>query len=82
MTRVHGPAGDNPTDPRRRAVGQRLRDIREQAGLTQEAVAREANLHRVFYGRVESGTANVSLSNLFNIVDALQIDIGDLFANL
>ncbi|MGH3624185.1 MAG: helix-turn-helix domain-containing protein [Sciscionella sp.] len=82
LTCVHGSASDDAADPRRQAFGQRLRGIRLRAGLTQEAVARDAGLHRVFYGRVESGTENISIDNVFKIADVLHVDVGDLFVNL
>ena len=43
---------------RRAAVGGRMRELRKQAGLTQEAVAGAAGPTRQFYLVVEAGAAD------------------------
>jgi DNA-binding XRE family transcriptional regulator len=45
---------------RRAAVGGRMRELRKQAGLTQEAVAGAAGLTRQFYLVVEAGQRTCS----------------------
>src|SRR5215472_9124563 len=78
------PASD--ADPivsaRRAAVGRRMRALRKQAGLTQEAVAEGAGLTRQFYLAVEAGQRTLSLDHVFAIADALGADARDFFAEL
>lgn len=78
------PASD--ADPmvsaRRAAVGRRMRGLRRQAGLTQEAVAEAAGLTRQFYLAVEAGQRTLSLDHVFAIADALDADPRDLFAEV
>ena len=45
-------------------VGQRVRELREARGLSQEALAFEASLDRTYVSSVERGRRNVSLSTL------------------
>jgi transcriptional regulator with XRE-family HTH domain len=67
---------------RRAAVGRRMRELRKQAGLTQEAAAEAAGLTRQFYLAVEAGQRTLSLDNVFAIADALGADPRDLFTEL
>lgn len=64
---------------RRVAVGRRIRDLREQARISQAAAAEAAGLSRPFYVGVEAGQRNVSLDNLFAIADALGVDASAFF---
>ncbi|WP_189243672.1 helix-turn-helix domain-containing protein [Planobispora rosea] len=79
----------SPIDPhadavvlRRQAFGRRLRALREEAKLTQAAVAAAAGLDRSFYVGVEAGKRNISLDNVFAIADALGVPVEALFAGL
>ncbi|TVY02161.1 helix-turn-helix domain-containing protein [Cohnella terricola] len=62
-----------------RAVGQRLRDIRKQTGLSQEELGEKAGFHFSYIGGVERGEKNISLLNLQKIADALEVHIYDFF---
>ena len=52
-------------------VAKRLRDIREQMQLTQQAVARRASMPQSVIARIESGAHSVSLDTLNKVVHAL-----------
>jgi len=74
-----------PQDPipesvlrRRRAVGLRIREAREQAGMTQERLAERADLDRVTVVRIETGVASPRLDHLFLIADALGVPLRHL----
>lgn len=60
------------------AFGQRVRDQRERLGLSQDALAERAGLHRTFVGSVERGERNVSLDNIHAIAVALGVPAGEL----
>lgn len=55
-----------------------IKRIREQKGLTQEALARKAKLHRVSVARIESQTMGPSLATLDRIAKALGVPVGEL----
>src|SRR6202022_1339728 len=76
------PEADPMVRARRAAVGGRMRELRKQAGLTQEAVAGAAGLIRQFYLVVEAGQRTLSLDNVFPIADALSADPRELSTEL
>ncbi|MEK7668201.1 MAG: helix-turn-helix transcriptional regulator [Gemmatimonadota bacterium] len=62
--------------------GQRLRQLRAQAALSQEALAQRAGIHRTYLSGIERGTRNPSLHNLFRIARALGTTLSDLTREL
>ena len=65
---------------RRRAFGERVRELRRVRGLSQEALAEHAGLHRTYVGSVERGERNISLDNIHALADALEVAAPDLLA--
>ncbi|MGA0566477.1 helix-turn-helix domain-containing protein [Rathayibacter sp. KR2-224] len=63
-------------------VGERLRGIRTELGLSQEEVAYLADIHPTNYGKIERGRANPSLSTVIRIATALDTDAGELITGL
>lgn len=59
--------------------GARIREIRKQKQLSQEALALGCALDRTYIGGVERGERNISLINIYKIADALKIAPGLLF---
>ncbi|MDE0145095.1 MAG: helix-turn-helix transcriptional regulator [Nitrospira sp.] len=59
--------------------GARLREIRRQKGLSQEALASACDLDRTYIGGVERGERNISLINIHRLAQALDVEAGDLF---
>ena len=53
--------------------GQRLREQRQNQGLTMEQLAEKANLSTNFIGAIERGLKEPSLSTLISILNALDI---------
>jgi ribosome-binding protein aMBF1 (putative translation factor) len=56
----------------------RLRAAREARGITQEAMALEAELHRTYVGQVERGERNVSIDNIEKLARAIGVDPEEL----
>lgn len=55
-------------------VGQRLRQIRHEMDLTQEAIAEVLNITLAFYGRIERGENGLTLEKVIRLQEELQID--------
>ncbi|HEX4130385.1 MAG TPA: helix-turn-helix transcriptional regulator, partial [Pirellulales bacterium] len=61
-----------------RDLGQRVRQLRQTRGYTQEQLARKCDLHRTFIGSVERGERNVSVLNLRLIARVLRVPMAAL----
>ncbi|MDR5898856.1 helix-turn-helix transcriptional regulator [Halomonas vilamensis] len=61
------------------AFGQRVREIRKAKGLTQENMAALAEIDRSYMGHIERGEKNITLTKIYQISEALGIDVTDLF---
>ena len=64
------------------ALGERLRNARTTAGLTQEQLAAKTRLHRTFIGSVERGERNVSILNLRLLSRKLRVTLEALLRGL
>jgi ribosome-binding protein aMBF1 (putative translation factor) len=58
--------------------GQRVRELRKQKDLSQEALALDCDLDRTYIGGVERGERNISLLNIHKIAEALGVSAKDL----
>lgn len=63
-------------------LGTELRKAREAAGMTQEKLSFEANLHRTYISQLERDIKSPTLDTLFRICDALGIPASDLVARV
>ena len=59
--------------------GNRIRALRNTAGISQEELAFRAGLHRTYLGSIERGERNISLKNIAKIAKALNIKLTELF---
>jgi len=59
--------------------GKKIREVRTKKGLSQEALADIANVHRTYIGMVERAEKNITLLNIHKLSKALKIDIKELF---
>ena len=60
-------------------VGQRIRELRTQIGISQEALANKAEIDRTYVTDVENGRRNISIENLEKLVVALKVQFKDFF---
>jgi transcriptional regulator with XRE-family HTH domain len=60
-------------------IGLRIKEIRTEKELTQEAVAFKAEIDRTFMNHVENGKRNVSVETLEKIVLGLETNIKEFF---
>jgi transcriptional regulator with XRE-family HTH domain len=61
-----------------RAFGRALREYREKASLTQEALALEAGLDRTFISLLERGKRQPTLETLFKLSKVLKVSAATL----
>ena len=52
-------------------LGERLKDARKKAGLTQEQLAAKTGTKKTYISRIENGHADVQVSTLFKIFNGL-----------
>ena len=62
--------------------GQRVRELRKEAGLSQEAFADRCGLDRTYLGGIERGERNLALRNIALIAETLGITISELMDGL
>lgn len=61
-------------------VGANVRRLRLERGLSQEALAGEANLAMRHLGRIERGEISPTVSILSKLADAMQVHLTAFFA--
>ena len=62
--------------------GQRLKEFRQETGLSQEKFALKISMDRAYYASVEAGRRNISLENIKKIADGFGVSLSQLFENL
>lgn len=60
-------------------LGLKIRVERQKSKISQEKLAELADLNRNSIGMIERGETNVTVANLENIANALNLDIKELF---
>jgi transcriptional regulator with XRE-family HTH domain len=64
-----------------KTFGKAVRKLREERGLSQEALADLCGLHRTYIGGIERGERNVGLLNVLRIAKALGVEPSVLLAD-
>jgi len=64
--------------PAHAAFGIAIREIRNEIGISQEALADRCDLDRTYVSGIERGERNPSLTNILKIAAALNTRPGDL----
>jgi transcriptional regulator with XRE-family HTH domain len=60
-------------------VGQRVKELRKELNLSQEALANKAEVDRTYMTDVENGRRNISVEILEKIIAALDISVTEFF---
>lgn len=60
-------------------IGDRIRELRKEIGLSQEALANIAEVDRTYMTKVETGKRNVTVKILEKIIIALDTDFSTFF---
>lgn len=63
-------------------VGQRVKEIRNEQGLSQEKLALKADIDRTYLAGVELGKRNLSIKSLDKILIALNVSFQDFFKGM
>ena len=62
----------------KRWVGERIRELRETKGWSQEELGFKSGLHRNYVGRIERGEQNIAIVNLAKLAKALGVRPSEL----
>ncbi len=60
-------------------VGNRIKYLRKQMGLSQEKFALKAEIDRTYLAGIESGKRNATIQSIEKIVNALEISMKDFW---
>lgn len=62
--------------------GQRIKEVRNIQGISQEKFALLIDMDRTYYASVESGKRNVSINNIEKIAKGFNMSLEELFKGL
>jgi transcriptional regulator with XRE-family HTH domain len=60
-------------------VGAHVRRLRTEANLTQQVLADSCDIYRTYLSRIESGTANPTITVLAALAETLKVETGEFF---
>lgn len=60
-------------------IGKRIRELRQQTGLSQEKFALKIGMDRSYFASVENGKRNIAVINLEKIANGLNVSMSELF---
>jgi transcriptional regulator with XRE-family HTH domain len=60
-------------------IGDRIKEVRVEKKLSQEAVAYNSGIERSFMTHIENGRRNVSVETLEKVLTGLEISFSDFF---
>jgi transcriptional regulator with XRE-family HTH domain len=71
-----------PMDADLKRVGATIRRIRQERQLSQDELARRADIHRTYMGGVERGERNLGVVNLIAVARALGVEPSVLLSDV
>jgi len=72
---------DDP-DQASAAFGKRMRELRAREGISQDGLAREADVHPTAIGRIERGGREPRLTTILRLAHGLGVEPGELVNKL
>lgn len=66
----------------KKKLGQRIKYLRTEKGISQEKFALSIDMDRTYYASVESGKRNISINNIQKIANGLDITLEELFKGI
>ena len=66
----------------RKAIGARIRFLREQNGLTQVSFANMVNVERAYLSKIESGERNPSIGMLERIAGGIDMSLSEFLEGI
>lgn len=60
-------------------LGAAMRVFRSKLGLSQEHFADKIKMHRAYYGAIERGMQNITVTTLMRICNGLGVSASDIF---
>lgn len=58
--------------------GKRVRQLRENKGISQEQLGFDVGLHRTYIGQIERAEKNITLKNIAKIARQLDVNVSEL----
>lgn len=63
-------------------IGQRIKQLRLETGLSQEKFALSIGMDRTYFASVENGKRNISIVNLEKIINGLNTSFSNFFEGI
>lgn len=63
-------------------LGARIKELRNQKGLSQEKFALDIGMDRTYFASVEAGKRNIAIINTKKIADGLGVTLSELFEGI
>lgn len=63
-------------------LGNRIKELRQKTGLSQEKFALKIEMDRTYFASVEAGKRNVAIVNIQKIAKGLGVTLSELFLGL
>ena len=60
----------------------RIKELRQKQGLSQEKFALKIDMDRTYYASVEDGKRNISIKNIKKIADGFELSLEELFKGM
>ena len=64
------------------SLGQILRQLRQERGLSQEELALESGYHRTYISQLERGLKNPSLLTIFQLAKVLEVESSEIVGRI
>ena len=62
-----------------KALGKRIKELRESQKISQNQLAYESNIHRTHINRIEKGKLDPGITKLLSIANALDLHLKELY---